>query len=71
MSTTLNLQFGEVLTTEEMRELVQLAIEDDRPLERLVFESARELVRRRRAPSPPPGAPALSSPSLPASPAAA
>jgi hypothetical protein len=50
MTATLELELGERLTADELHELTALAVREGKTLERLLFEGAREVVRRRHDP---------------------
>jgi hypothetical protein len=53
--TTIQLNLGNALTVEELQELTAQAQEQRKPLERVLFEAARDLAARRRAqPKPEP-----------------
>ena len=49
MATTLKLEFGDALSTEELLELTNAAVEEDKALERLIYEATRDFVARRKA----------------------
>ena len=49
MATTLKLEFGDQLSTDELLELTHAALQEDKALERLIFEATRDFVARRRA----------------------
>lgn len=48
MTATLQLNLSQHLNAEELRELTEESLETNKPIERVLFESAKELVRRRR-----------------------
>jgi hypothetical protein len=48
MTATLQLNLSEALSAEELRELTEEALETKRPLERVLFDGAREVIRKRR-----------------------
>ena len=48
MATTIQLNLGDALTVEELRELTAEALEQRKPVERVLFEAARDLAARRR-----------------------
>jgi hypothetical protein len=52
--TTIQLNLGNALTVEELQELTTEALEQRKPLERVLFEAARELAAKRRAERPEP-----------------
>jgi hypothetical protein len=48
MTATLQLNLSDALTADELRELTATAIEENKPLERVLLEAARELKAQRR-----------------------
>jgi hypothetical protein len=48
MTSTLQLNLSQHLNADELRELTEESLETNKPIERVLFESAKELVRRRR-----------------------
>lgn len=52
--TTIQLNLGNALTVEEMQELTTEALEQRKPLERVLFEAARDLAAKRRSARPEP-----------------
>jgi hypothetical protein len=52
--TTIQLNLGNALTVEELQELTTEALEQRKPLERVLFEAARDLAAKRRAGRPEP-----------------
>lgn len=48
MNATLNLHLGDVLDAEDLRQLAAVVAEEQRPLERILFEAAKEVARRKR-----------------------
>lgn len=52
--TTIQLNLGNALTVEELQELTTEALEQRKPLERVLFEAARELAAKRRGARPDP-----------------
>lgn len=49
MTAILQIQLGDALTADELRELTEAALEQRQPLERVLLEAARALAARRRA----------------------
>lgn len=54
MRATLNLNLSDALTADELRELTAIATTEGKPLEKVLFEAARDLANRRPAPPPAP-----------------
>ena len=48
MTATLQLDLSDSLNAEELSELTGIAVEEEKTLERVLFESAKDLIRRRR-----------------------
>jgi hypothetical protein len=48
MTATLQLNLSDVLNADELRELTSESLERKEPLERVLFEGAKEVIRRRR-----------------------
>lgn len=48
MRATLNLNLSDALNAEELRELTETANQEHKTIERLLFEAAKDLVRRIR-----------------------
>ncbi len=48
MTATLQLNLSDTLSADDLRELTALSLEEKKPIEKVLFEGAREWVRRRR-----------------------
>lgn len=48
MTATLQLNLSQHLNADELRDLTEESLETNKPIERVLFEAAKELVRRRR-----------------------
>lgn len=60
MKATLELNLSNALNSAELEELTGIATREQKPLERVLFEAAKDLFQRRRVqPTPPPTSPAL------------
>ena len=53
MRATLNLNLSDALTADELRELTAIATTEGKPLEKVLFEAARDLASRRPAAAAP------------------
>lgn len=60
MTAKLELNLSDALNSEELRELTAEAVEQHKPLERILYEAVKEVVRRRREALMKGGTPALS-----------
>jgi hypothetical protein len=61
MTATLHLNLSNTLNADELRALTEIALERQVPLERVLFEAAREAAGRRQ---PQPPTPTMSGPTL-------
>lgn len=48
MTATLELNLSDALTADELRELTAEAVEQHKPIERVLLDAAREVARRRK-----------------------
>lgn len=48
MQATLNLHLGDVLDAEDLRQLAAVVAEERRPLEKVLFEAAKEIASRKK-----------------------
>lgn len=48
LTATLNVSLSDTLSAEDLAELSAMSVEEDKPLSKLMFEGAKEVIRRRR-----------------------